>query len=88
MAIQRYRYSTHFRVHRCTRTRILVFTSRILATDFITVLLSLKITHEHLFSQPNSFLATILDSIQFLCSQVHIPAGWRFETRIDFSPAL
>jgi hypothetical protein len=23
-----------------------------------------------------------LDSIQFLCSQVHIPAGWRLETRL------
>jgi hypothetical protein len=37
-----------------------VFTSRILATDFITVSLSLQITHEVIFSQPNSFLAIIL----------------------------
>jgi hypothetical protein len=32
-AIQHYRYSTRFTVHRYTRTRISVFTSRILATD-------------------------------------------------------
>jgi hypothetical protein len=37
-----------------------VFTSRILATDFITVSLSLQITHEGFFSQPNSLLAIIL----------------------------
>jgi hypothetical protein len=37
-----------------------VFTSRILATDFITVSLSLKITHEVFFAPPNSFLAIIL----------------------------
>jgi hypothetical protein len=37
-----------------------VFTSPILATDFITVSLSLQITHGILCSQPNSFLAIIL----------------------------
>jgi hypothetical protein len=37
--------------------RFFVFTSRILATDFITASLSL---HEVFFSQPNSFLAIIL----------------------------
>jgi hypothetical protein len=37
-----------------------VFTSRILATDFITVSLSIQITHEVLLSQPNSFLSIIL----------------------------
>jgi hypothetical protein len=41
-----------------TRTR--TFTSRILATDFITVSLSLPITHEVILSQYNSFLAIIL----------------------------
>jgi hypothetical protein len=30
--LQRYRYSTHFTVHRYTRIRFSVFTSRILAT--------------------------------------------------------
>jgi hypothetical protein len=43
-----------------------VFTSRNLATDFITVSLSFHITHEVFFSQPNSFLAIILPlPIQF-----------------------
>jgi hypothetical protein len=37
-----------------------VFTSHILATDFVTVSLSLQITHEVFLSQPNSFLAIIL----------------------------
>jgi hypothetical protein len=37
-----------------------VFTSRILATDFITVSLWLQITHEVFFSQPNYLLAIIL----------------------------
>jgi hypothetical protein len=36
------------------------FTSRILATDFITVSLSHQITYEVFFSQSNSFLAIIL----------------------------
>jgi hypothetical protein len=36
-----------------------VFTSRILATDFVAVSLSLQITHEVFFSQPNSFHAII-----------------------------
>jgi hypothetical protein len=37
-----------------------VFSSRILATDFLKVSLSLQITHKVSFSQPNSFLAIIL----------------------------
>jgi hypothetical protein len=41
-----------------------VFTSLILATDFITVSLSLQITHE-VFSQPNSAIANSEDSTQF-----------------------
>jgi hypothetical protein len=40
-----------------------VFTSRILATDFITVSLSLQITHEVSILQPNSFLAIILQML-------------------------
>jgi hypothetical protein len=50
---------------------------------------SLQITHEVFFSQPNSFLPLFcncqcrrLDSIQFLCSQAHILAGWRLETQL------
>jgi hypothetical protein len=60
-----------------------VFTSRILATDFMTVSVSHKITHE-IFSQPNSFLAINLQLpipktrlSQLLCSLAHILAGWR-----------
>jgi hypothetical protein len=37
-----------------------VYTSRILATDFITVSLSLQITHEVFFAPPNYSLAIIL----------------------------
>jgi hypothetical protein len=53
--------------------------------------LSLQITHEVLFSQPNSFLAIILqlpipktrlDSIQFPCSQAHILEVWRLGRRL------
>jgi hypothetical protein len=43
-----------------TALRFSVFTSPILATDFLTVSLSLQITHEAFFSQRNSFLAIIL----------------------------
>jgi hypothetical protein len=38
---------------------ISIFTSRILATDFIAVSLLFQITHGVFFSQPNSFLAII-----------------------------
>jgi hypothetical protein len=44
------------------------FTSRILATDFTTVSLSLQITHKVFFSQPSSFLAIIL--------RLQIPQTW------------
>jgi hypothetical protein len=59
-AIQRYRYSTHFPVHSYTRTRVLSPQESYPGNGFITVPLSLKITHELFFSQPNSFLAIIL----------------------------
>jgi hypothetical protein len=62
-----------------------VFTSLILATDFNS--LTVTVAHyEVFFAQPNSLLAIILltaNSIQFLCSQAHILAGWRLETRLD-----
>jgi hypothetical protein len=51
-----------------------VFTSRILAIDFMTVSLSLQITLKAFFAQQNSFLAVILqlanheDSMQFYFS--------------------
>jgi hypothetical protein len=58
-AIQRYCYSIHFTVHRYTRTRILSLHKSYPGNVFITVPLSLQITHEVLFSQPNSFLAIL-----------------------------
>jgi hypothetical protein len=61
-----------------------VFTSLISATDFIAASLSLQITHDVFFSQPNSFLAMILDLIQFPCSQAHITAGWRLKLDSPF----
>jgi hypothetical protein len=42
-----------------------VFTRRILATDFITVSLSLQVTHEVFFAQPNCATANSEDSTQF-----------------------
>jgi hypothetical protein len=59
-AIQRYRWSTHFPVHRCTRTRVLSLHLWYPGNGFITVSLLLRITHEVFFSQPNFFLAIIL----------------------------
>jgi hypothetical protein len=73
-----------------------VFTNRIMATDFVTVSPSLQITHKVFLSQPNFFLAIILqlpipktpiNSI-ILCSQAHTPAGWRPETRLFTSRLL
>jgi hypothetical protein len=65
------------------------FSSRILATD-------LSQSHCHFKSHMKSSFHSLipffslfgsckfrrLDSIQFLCSQAHIPKGWRLETRL------
>jgi hypothetical protein len=66
-----------------------VFTSRILATDLSQPHCNLK---SHLKSYCHSLTPFLplfcscqfrrLDSIQFLCSQALIPAGWRPETRL------
>jgi hypothetical protein len=57
--IQRYIWFTHCAVHRCTHTRIL--SSLVVSWQRIyQVWLSLHITHDVFFSQPNSFLAIIL----------------------------
>jgi hypothetical protein len=87
-AIQRYRYSTHFTVHRCTHTLgFSGFPSRIPATDW-------QQSHCHFKSHMKSSLHSLIfflplfckcqfrrfDSIQFLYSQAHTPAGWRLET--------
>jgi hypothetical protein len=81
--------STHFTVHRYTRTSVLSLHYSYPGNGFITVSLSLQITHEVLFSSLIPFLTLFcncqfrrLDSIQFLCSQAHILAGWRLETRL------
>jgi hypothetical protein len=84
--IQRYRWITHITVHRWHALGFAVFTSRVLATE-------LQLSHCHLKSHMKpSFRPLIpflplfcncqfrrLDSIQFLCSQAHILAGWRLK---------
>jgi hypothetical protein len=45
--------------------------------------MSLQIINEVFVSQPNYFLAIILDSVNFLCPQVHILPGWRLGTRLS-----
>jgi hypothetical protein len=82
-AIQHCRYSTHFQFTVTLALEFSVFTSRILATDFIIVSLSIQITHGVFLSQPNSFLAIILQlPVQFFCSQANILVGWRLEARL------
>jgi hypothetical protein len=72
-----------------------VFTSRILATD-------LQLSHSHFKSHMTTSLHRLipslplfcscqfrrLDSIQFLCSQAHILAGWRLEIRLSLTRLL
>jgi hypothetical protein len=55
-AIQHYRYSTHFTVHRCTRSLHQSYPGN----GVRTVSLSLQITHGVFFSQPNSFVIIVL----------------------------
>jgi hypothetical protein len=85
---------THLHTLQFTDTHVVgfsVFTSRILATDFITISLSHQITYEVFFSQPNSLLAissqssSTADSLSCIsrCSQAHILAGWRLETQLS-----
>jgi hypothetical protein len=51
-----------------------VFTSRILATDFISVSRSLRITHEVFFAPHNSFVTIILQlPTQFNSRQAGVP---------------
>jgi hypothetical protein len=51
------RYSTHFPVHRYTRTRVLSLHLSYPDNGFITVSLSLRLTHEVFLAQSNYFLA-------------------------------
>jgi hypothetical protein len=87
--LQRYRYFTHFTVHRCTHIRILSLHYSYPGNGLITVSLSLQITHEVSLHRQILFLQLFcnckfwrLDSVQFLCYQAHILAGWRLETRL------
>jgi hypothetical protein len=57
---QRYGYSTHFAVHRYTSTIFLGLHYSCPGNGFITLTLSLQITHEVFLAQSNSFLAIIL----------------------------
>jgi hypothetical protein len=60
--IQRYCWFLHFTLQICTLTRILSLHESYSGNGFITVLLSLQLTHKVFFSQPHSFLAIILQS--------------------------
>jgi hypothetical protein len=70
-----------------------VFTRRILATDLSESHCNFKSHMKSSFHGQIHFLSLFcscqfrrLDSIQFLCSQAHIPAGLRPETRLFTSP--
>jgi hypothetical protein len=56
-AIQRYCWTTHFTVHRCTHIWVFSLHYTYPGNWSITVSLSLQITHEVVFVPPNSFLA-------------------------------
>jgi hypothetical protein len=58
-AIHRYRYFTHFSVHRCKRTRVLSICWSYPGNGFQHCSYT-SLTHEVFSSQPNSFLAVIL----------------------------
>jgi hypothetical protein len=87
--LQGYRYSHTLQFTMTHALGFSVFTCRILAMD-------LEQSRCHFKSRPKSFLHSLipllplfcscqfrrLDSIQFLCSQTHIPASWRPETRL------
>jgi hypothetical protein len=58
---QRYRSTTHFPVHCCTRIRVLVLTSRIPATD-------LSHSHCNFQSHTKSSLRSLIPSLPLFCS--------------------
>jgi hypothetical protein len=75
--------------------RFSVFTSRIMATVLYQSHCHFKSQMKSSFHSLTHFLPLIcsyqfwrLDSIQFLCSQAHISAGWRLETRLDLTRLL
>jgi hypothetical protein len=80
---------THTHTHTHT-LRFSVFTSRILATDISQSRRNFKSHLKSYFHILIPFLPLFcnyqfrrLDSLQFLCSQAHIPAGWCLETRLS-----
>jgi hypothetical protein len=82
------RYITDLHTLQFTVTHALgfsVFNSRILATDFITVSLSLQITHEVFFAPPNSFLAISSQSPSTSISRTR-PSSWQL-TQMNLSSA-
>jgi hypothetical protein len=87
---RRYCWSTHFAVRRYT-LGFLVSTSRILATDFITVChfkSHMRFTLHRLIPFMPIFRNCQfqrLELIQFLCSQRYIAVGWRLETRLHWT---
>jgi hypothetical protein len=72
-----------------TQLRFSVFTNRILATNLSQYHCDFKSYKKSSFHSLISFLPLFcsyqfrrLNSIQFLCSQAHVLAGWRLETRL------
>jgi hypothetical protein len=63
-----------------------IFTSYILATDFSRSRCHFKSLLKSSFggSIPSCHYSTTASSIQFLCSEAHILAGWRLETRLHY----
>jgi hypothetical protein len=84
--VQPYHWHTRFTVHRHAHTRVLSLHQSYPGNGFIIVSLSLQITHRAFFSETfschYSATANSEDSIKFLCSQAHIPAGWCPKTRL------
>jgi hypothetical protein len=90
-AIQRNRWSTHsysspLHAHWVSQSSLVVFWQRIYNSHC-----SFKSHMKFSFHSLIPFLLLFctcqhrrLDSVQFLCDQAHIPAGWRLETRLDY----
>jgi hypothetical protein len=86
-AMQRYRWSTHFRVQRCTHTRVFILHQSLsLQRIYNSLTVSSNQTWSllftaHFLSSHYSATANSEGSIQFLCSQAHVLACSRFDTR-------
>jgi hypothetical protein len=83
-AIQHYRWSTHFTVHCCTRTRVHSLHKSYPDNGLITVSLSLQIKHEVFFSPPNSFLAIYSQSSWTAISNIR-RNSWQQLIQMKFS---